>query len=702
MHKMLTRLLVVASLMSLAGVAAATNWPNAAYPDSVTIKQIQDILAVDHPAVGDTIGETRVNIPGRTPPYNNPFGGGLGGIIIGFDPIATGFDFFLQNSQGGPYSGLDVFTHSVNTKVSPYNFAIGDSIVVEWMKTGEFQGASQVLAPNSCFGAPNGIFRKVSSGHALPPFFVGTTTQLKELAATLPLYADAEQYEGCLVRITDPMTVVRTSLTGGLGGTNNPPNFLVINASAPSDTVFIDANKLTTYAPPPVGTPISSVQGILNQNARGYRIMLRSGNDIVVNTPPNMTDAYPVTDNIIKVKFDRDVTAGSATTLTNYSLASFGSIDAAVMQGTDAVLVTITNGLLHGDLETITVNGVTGVVAGQTMTTPQSSTFVNGILTAEEVQRANPDSLSATPPCVDRSRFAGPGGQITQGPVGTRASMAGVMGARYGTIYYMMDGTDIERGGVAAFAPPATLLTGQRYRLTGGVQEFFGETEFSNIIEVEALGAGTVPTPEVLTVAEARADTCDFSAVLTDGEDYEGVLVTVPFVKVVQRFPTLPTNGFHIADQSFPDTIFVQNFNGVLSPLVSPPLGQLVTVTGVIHYESGSFRIIPRNYGDITDLGAAGVGGGAGKLAFSVSPNPARNAKFSFTLPQAMDVEIGIYDVAGREIATVVSGHLAAGSYSRDWAGTDGEGHAVGAGVYFARMKAGGVQHAIRTVYLGR
>ncbi len=699
MHKMLTRFLAVAALLCTAGIASAANFPNATFPDSVTIKQIQDLSAIGYVAVGDTVGETRVNIPGRTPPYDNPFGAGLGGIIVGFDPIATGFDFFLQNSPGGPWSGVDIFTHAVNTKVAPYNFAIGDSIVVEWMRSGDFFGSSQVLAPNNNFTFPNGIFRKVSSGHALPPFFVGTTTQLKELAALPPAVAFAEQYEGCLVRIADPLVVARTSLTGGLGQNNG---FLVIDPNAPADSVFIDGNKLTVYPPPPIGAPITNVQGILNQSTRGYRIMLRNGADILVNTPPNVIDAYPIADNIIKLKFDREVETTSAATATNYSLASFGSIDAVSMTGIDGVLVTITNGLAHGDLETITVNGVTGITPPLTMTTPQSRTFVNGILTAEEIQRANPDSLSATPPCVDRSRFAAPGGQVSQGPVGTRASMAGVMGARYGTLYYMMDGTDIERGGIAAFAPPATLLTGRRYRLTGGVQEFFGETEFSNIIEVEDLGVGVVPTPELLTVAEARADTCDYTQTLTDGEDYEGTLVTLEFVKVVQRFPTLPTNGFHVADQSFPDTVFVMNLSGVLNPLVAPALGSVVTITGTMHYEGGSFRVCPRNYGDIVNHGLAGVGGGAGPLAFSVSPNPARNAKFSFTLPNEMDVEIGIYDVAGRQVSAVISGRLAAGSYTRDWSGTDSNGREVGAGVYFARMKAGGVQRAIRTVYLGR
>jgi hypothetical protein len=672
---MLTRFLAVGALLCMAGVASATQFPNATCPDSVTITQIKSVNACK-PAVADTVR-------------------GVAGIIVGFDPIATGFDAYIQNSQGGPFTGIDFFTHSFNTKVAPYNFAVGDSIVVEFAKVDLFAGDLEIDAPNGSFGAPNFIARKVSSGNPLPPFFVGTTTQLRET----PTNTFFDQYVGSLVKINGPLTVVRTSLTGGLGQNNA---FLLINPSAPSDSVFIDGNKLTTFAPPALGTSIFSVQGIGNSSTRGYRIMLRDGNDIVSNTPPNVTDAFPITDNSIKVIFDRNVTTGSATTLSNYSLASFGSVNSAVMINQSSVLLGITNGLLHGDLETVTVNGVTGLAAGQTMTTPQSLTFVNGLLTAEEVQRANPDSLSATPPCVDRSRFAGPAGQVSQGAGGTRASMAAISGARYGSIYYMMDAGNPRRGGVAAFAPPAVLTIGHNYRLTGAIQEFFGETEFTFISEATDIGIGAVPTPRTLSVINAARDTCDYSNVLDDGEDHEGTLVTLPFVKVVQRFPTLPTNGFHVADQSYPDTIFVENFNNVLDPLVSPPLGHVVSITGVVHYSGGSFRVVPRSYADIVDVGVAGVGPSSGRLSFSVSPNPARTAKFAFSLPEASDVEIGIYDVAGRQVATLFKGTLPAGSYSRDWSGRDSDGHNVGAGVFFARMKAGGQMRALRTVYLGR
>ena len=78
MHKVFTRFLAVATLLTcMASVASSANFPNATFPDSVTIKQIQDITAVGHVALGDTVGENRVGNPLRTAPYDSPFGGGI-------------------------------------------------------------------------------------------------------------------------------------------------------------------------------------------------------------------------------------------------------------------------------------------------------------------------------------------------------------------------------------------------------------------------------------------------------------------------------------------------------------------------------------------------------------------------------------------------------------------------------------------------
>jgi hypothetical protein len=675
MHKIL---IVLAAGMLLGGKASATQFPNASCPDSVTIRKIQDVAAMCHPAGGDTVR-------------------GVAGIIIGFDHSPTQFDTYIQNSQGGPFSGIDFFTGGVSLTASPYNFSIGDSIVVEFATVAEFQGMTEMQAPNGSISQPNFIVRRASSGNALPPFFQGTTTQLKESSSNTV----AEQYEGCLVRLQTSTHVARNSNTGGLGQINA---FLLVFGGSPGDSVFIDGLKLVSYPPPAVNTTVLAAQGILNQATRGYRIMPRDSSDIVIATPPNLIDAYPLTDNTIEVSFDRNVTTASATNTANYSLASFGTVNGAVMLSPSQVQLTITNGLAHGGTETVTVNGIVGQDAGLTMTTPQSRTFVNGVLTAEEVQRANPDSLAGTP-CVDRSRFAGSGGQLAQGNPGVRASLAGIVSGRFGSIYYLADAGNPSRGGVAAFAPPGTLTLGDRYRLTGQVQEFFGETEFSNIIEAARLGASVVPDADTIRVGQAALDICDASNTLDDGEDYEGRLATLVNVITVDRPNPPGSSGFYVADRSHPDTIFAQNFNGVISPFTPPPNGHYVSVTGMVHYGGGTFRICPRSTDDIVDHGLVSVDPslGAGTVSlFNVSPNPSRLPRFSFSLLEPEDIEIGIYDVAGRRLATLHEGRLPAGSYTRDWSGEDASGRPLDAGVFFARLTAGGRTRAIRLVYLGR
>ncbi len=57
---------------------------------------------------------------------------------------------------------------------------------------------------------------------------------------------------------------------------------------------------------------------------------------------------------------------------------------------------------------------------------------------------------------------------------------------------------------------------------------------------------------------------------------------------------------------------------------------------------------------------------------------------FVITDPNGADVDVAAYDVAGRRVASIASGHLAAGTYPLAWSG-----HGVRAGVYFIRARIG-------------
>ena len=70
---------------------------------------------------------------------------------------------------------------------------------------------------------------------------------------------------------------------------------------------------------------------------------------------------------------------------------------------------------------------------------------------------------------------------------------------------------------------------------------------------------------------------------------------------------------------------------------------------------------------------------------FDNYPNPFNSSTtITFTLPSRSYITLKIYDLIGREVATIVSGELGAGRYTRQW---NAAGYS--SGVYFYRLEAG-------------
>jgi len=71
-------------------------------------------------------------------------------------------------------------------------------------------------------------------------------------------------------------------------------------------------------------------------------------------------------------------------------------------------------------------------------------------------------------------------------------------------------------------------------------------------------------------------------------------------------------------------------------------------------------------------------------------PNPAHEATvIKYALPEAAEVELAVYDLSGRRVATVESGPKDAGVYETHYGLTDDAGRALPAGVYLYRLTAG-------------
>jgi hypothetical protein len=72
-------------------------------------------------------------------------------------------------------------------------------------------------------------------------------------------------------------------------------------------------------------------------------------------------------------------------------------------------------------------------------------------------------------------------------------------------------------------------------------------------------------------------------------------------------------------------------------------------------------------------------------------PNPFHTStEFSYSVGVSGPVRLGVYDVAGHHVATLVDGVRAVGRHTIAWDGRDGRGYDLPAGVYVTRVECAG------------
>ena len=77
-------------------------------------------------------------------------------------------------------------------------------------------------------------------------------------------------------------------------------------------------------------------------------------------------------------------------------------------------------------------------------------------------------------------------------------------------------------------------------------------------------------------------------------------------------------------------------------------------------------------------------------------PNPFNPiTTISFDLPSRVLVSLKVFDLLGKEVSTIVSGELGAGSYFKQWNGSD-----IPSGVYFYRLQAGSFSETKKLILL--
>ncbi len=82
-------------------------------------------------------------------------------------------------------------------------------------------------------------------------------------------------------------------------------------------------------------------------------------------------------------------------------------------------------------------------------------------------------------------------------------------------------------------------------------------------------------------------------------------------------------------------------------------------------------------------------------------PNPFNPVTtIAFTVPVPVEVDLAVYAADGRRVRWLGGGSRAVGEYRVTWDGRDDGGRALGSGVYFCRLRAGGRQDVRRLVLI--
>lgn len=137
--------------------------------------------------------------------------------------------------------------------------------------------------------------------------------------------------------------------------------------------------------------------------------------------------------------------------------------------------------------------------------------------------------------------------------------------------------------------------------------------------------------------------------------------------------------------------------NGTDAFMLSEDGSWLIFEGVLVGGRDGAFAVqIPDDTADAPESGTEAV-----RLHLQARPNPfASGVEFELALEQSSQVRLEIFDAAGRRVAELANGPLAAGIHRIAWGRTDLSGRRLASGAYYARLELDGAQLSRKIVAL--
>jgi DNA/RNA endonuclease YhcR with UshA esterase domain len=201
--------------------------------------------------------------------------------------------------------------------------------------------------------------------------------------------------------------------------------------------------------------------------------------------------------------------------------------------------------------------------------------------------------------------------------------------------FFLQDGAGAWNG-LYIFETGTVVAQGDSVTVTGTVDEFNNTTELISVTNITIMNSGnSLPAPATISTGSANSM-----------EDYEGVLVKVASATATSVGSTLGFGLWKVDDGSggveVDDDIF---------PYANiAALNAQYDVTGPVQYSFGTFKILPRDAGDVV------LTTGVNELSASsleVYPNPTKDI-LNFKL-DLIGFNVNIVDVTGKSVKAVTS-----------------------------------------------
>lgn len=248
---------------------------------------------------------------------------------------------------------------------------------------------------------------------------------------------------------------------------------------------------------------------------------------------------------------------------------------------------------------------------------------------------------------------------------------------------------------------------GDSVEIGGHGEEYFGLTEMiphnPEAIHLVGFGQALPPASRVRTnVLEDDRTSSDGDG--ASGEAWESVWVQTWNAAVIDTAGLGQYREWLISDTGAPtDSLMVDTYQ----PLAYvPTIGDVVTITGFMDYEFGTFKIRPIDDSYVTLTGLSAVDGNVPTIEKaggfrSIHPNPFNpSTKISFVVNRGDLVQLNVYNIRGEKVRTLVQDRLSAGEYDLSWDGSDDAGKGVASGSYFARLRIGKEVMQVRQMQL--